>query len=129
MNRITSLLLVSIISSLVLLSGCMNDEESGLTGTYSRMHQYGSVYYHVELQFASDGLLIWKPVDSIPGHNTSAVKYESIAYDRFRIFDDPDCGNEGIYAYSTNKDRLEIISVSDDCNPRKIAMSGCWGRK
>lgn len=129
MNRILSFLLAFIVSSLVLLPGCKNDEESGLSGTYSRMHQSGTAYYLVELQFTSDGLLIWKPVDSIPGHTTSTVKYESIAYDRFRIFDDPDCGNEGTYAYSANMHGLEITCVSDDCNPRKIAMSGYWGRK
>jgi hypothetical protein len=129
MSRINSFLFLLILSAVVLSTGCKKDEEAGLMGTYSRSQQMGAETYLIELQFTNDGLLIWRPVDSIPGHTASTVKYEIIADGRFRIFDDPDCGYEGTFDYSANNAGLEVTVVSDDCNPREAAMSGYWNRK
>lgn len=129
MDRITFFLLVFIMSSTVIMTGCDKDDETGLKGTYSRTQQFGNQSYRVELQFTNDGLLIWTPVDAIPGHTASTVSYEVMADERFRIYDDPDCGNEGTYTYASDKNGLEVTKVSDACDPRAEAMSGYWARK
>lgn len=129
MSRINTFLLVFMLLSAFYVLGCKKDKETSLIGTFGRTQQFGTEFYKVELQFTSDGLLIWTPVDEIPGHTASTVKYDKQAEDRFRIYDDTDCGNEGTYFYSANEDGLEITALTDECDPRKNAMSGYWERK
>lgn len=129
MSRVNSFLLIFVLVSTGLVAGCKKDKNTGLIGTYSRTQQFGAASYKVELRFTDNGLLIWMPVDSIPGHTASAVKFDQPAEERFRIYDDPDCGNEGIYSFYSNADGVEIGVVSDLCDPRKGAMSGYWERK
>ncbi len=129
MIRVNSFLWIFMLLSTALASGCKKDKETNLAGTYSRIQQFGTASYKVELQFTGNGLLIWTPVDSIPGHTASAVRYDQPAEERFRIFDDPDCGNEGLYSYYSSEDGIEVSVVRDECGPRKGAMSGYWERK
>ncbi len=128
MRRITSFLLVTITLSFFLSPGCNKDEEAGLIGTFSRSQLFGGESHMVQLQFTDDGVLTWSPVGEIPGHTASTVKYEKVSDNRFRIYDDAECGSEGVFAFVADKDGLEVTKVSDDCDPRANAMSGYWSR-
>lgn len=129
MSRIHSCHFLLVLFTLVIFAGCKKDKEEGLIGTYNRTFQDGTESYLVELQFTDDGRLIWTPVDSIPGATVSTVKYETIAEDQFRIYDDPECGNDGTYFYTADLDGLELAVINDECDDRKESLSGYWDRK
>lgn len=129
MKRLYTNLLTFIVFAALLVAGCKKDKETGLVGTFSRTQQFGTESYKVELQFTGDGHLIWTPVDEIPGHTASTVKYDKPAEDRFRIYEDPDCGDEATYFYAADEEGLEVTALTDECDPRKNAMSGYWQRK
>jgi hypothetical protein len=129
MNK-TILFSVFILSFAVLgISGCKKDKEKGLAGTYRHSQLINSISYEIELQLTSDGLLIWTPVDTIPGHTASEVSYEELSGGQFRIFNDNDCGTEAVYSFTLNGDTLTNTAVTDDCPPREAAMSGQWVRQ
>ena len=113
----------------IMFTGCKKTKEASLSGTYTRMMQYGGISYNVELQFADDGTFSWSPVDSIPGHTPSTAKYEKKNDNQIRIYDDVDCGTEATYSYTVTSDNLTLTADTDDCTPRVIALTGLWSRK
>lgn len=129
MSRIRSYLFLFVLCTAVIYTGCKKDEEEGLIGTYSHTFQDETESYLVELQFTDDGHLIWTPVDSIPGATVSTVKYETIAEDQFRIYDDPECGNDGTYSYTADENGLDLAVINDECDDRKESLTGHWDRK
>jgi hypothetical protein len=112
---------------LVSFSSCKKEEEKkSIEGTYQRAYIVNSISYQIQLTFTKDGHLIWKPVETIPGHTESTVKYSLLSDDMIKIFDDPDCNSEATYKFSVTDTKLNLLAETDTCDPRKNALSGDW---
>jgi len=125
MKKITILLFF--LAALTSFYSCKKDEEkTDITGTYQRPYIVGGQAYQVQLSFTKDGILLWEPVETIPGHTSSSVKYSLVSDNKIKIFDDPDCNSESTYQFLVSDTKLTLTPETENCDPRKNALSGDW---
>ncbi|MCC7318717.1 MAG: hypothetical protein IT219_09300 [Bacteroidales bacterium] len=117
---------VLLLLSAVAFAGCKVDNATDINGTYQRLYLFQDQEYQVELSLTTDGQLHWRPLDSIPGHQSSTVKYVLQSGKQFKIYEDTDCNSEAIYDYVISNEQLSLSSASDSCQNRKMALSGDW---
>ena len=125
--RIITLLLLL----LVAVAGCSDDDDDDpatLQGSYTRHYTVDAEAYLVRLTFTANQLLLWEPVDTIPGHTASTVSYAPTD-DGFLVFDDDQCGDDAEYACTISADAIVIEALADECAPREAALRGVWDRE
>jgi hypothetical protein len=120
---------MTILIPALVFQGCNDDLLPGLEGTYTAMRTFDSGEHPVRLEFTTSGRLIWTPLEDIPGHTPSEVGYTRQGDFGFKIYDDPDCGNEGNYTFTLQENTLIITATEDNCEPRAAALSGTWARQ
>jgi hypothetical protein len=106
--------------------GCKDDNTNDINGTYQRAYRFQDQEYQVRLILTTDGQLQWQPLDSIPGHQSSTVKYVLLSGKQFRIYSDSSCNSEAVYDYIISDAKLNLSSANDSCQDRKTALSGDW---
>lgn len=129
MKKFVTFFFLAVFICCTLLSGCKKSKEYTLTGSYRRTQMFNSISYLVGLKLTDDGHLTWMPVDSIPGHTASAVRYSKTDDNHIRIYGDTDCGDEAVYSFYFDSGNLQLTAVTDDCTPRKAALNGLWIRQ
>ncbi len=117
---------VILLLSAVVFTGCKENTTTDINGTYQRLYLFQDHEYQVELSLTTDGQLNWRPLDSIPGHQSSTVKYMLQSGKQFKIYEDTDCNSEAIYDYVLSNEQLSLSSASDSCQNRKMALTGDW---
>lgn len=122
MKNLAKLLLITAI----FFVGCKDENPNDINGTYQGGYTLQSQEYQVQLILTTDGFLRWEPIDSIPGHQSSSVKYVLQSGKQFKIYEDTDCNSEAIYDYVISDDMLNLSSANDSCQNRKTALSGDW---
>ncbi|MBS4061244.1 MAG: hypothetical protein KG029_12675 [Bacteroidetes bacterium] len=125
MKKITVLLVFLTLHTM--FNSCKKDEEkTDIAGTYQRPYIVGGQAYQVQLSFTGDGILLWEPVETIPGHTRSYVKYSLVYDNKIKIFDDPDCNSESVYQFLVSDTKLTLTPETETCEPRSNALSGDW---
>ncbi|MCF8348948.1 MAG: hypothetical protein K9G61_09060 [Bacteroidales bacterium] len=109
-----------------LIAGCTKSSELTLVGTYTRNVIIDEQAWEVNLMLTDDGYLRWIPVDSIPGHTASEVRYRNEGNDQIAIYDDADCGSEAVYWHVVDGVNLNLLPLQESCLPREGAISGDW---
>jgi hypothetical protein len=123
--RIITLLLLLLFA----VAGCSDDDDPAtLQGSYTRYYTVDAQDYLVRLTFTANQLLLWEPLEEIPGHTASTVGYAPTA-DGFRVFDDDQCGDDAEYSCTISADAVVIKALADACAPREAALSGAWDRE
>lgn len=122
MKNLSILLLITAI----FFVGCKDEDPNDINGTYQRGYIFQNQEFQVQLILTTDGFLRWKPLDSIPGHQSSSVKYVLQSGKQFKIYEDTDCNTDAVYDYTITDVQLHLSSDSDSCPDRKMALSGDW---
>lgn len=110
----------------LMTAGCTKSSELTLVGNYTRIITIDEQAWEVNLMLTDDGYLRWIPVDSIPGHTASEVRYRNEGNDQIAIYDDADCGSEAVYWHVVDGVNLNLLPLQESCLPREGAISGDW---
>ena len=115
---------------LLLFNSCSKDDESGPTpdiyGSWTVLQTDDQdQQFNVELRFNTNNTYDWILLDSVPGHSNSHAEF-SLIENVMVITSDADCNYQGEYLMVKESDKLAIIAVSDECNPRAKALEYLW---
>ncbi len=126
----TARIITMLLLLLLVVAGCSDDDDDPATlqGSYTREYTVDAEDYLVRLTFTANQLLLWEPVDAIPGHTASTVGYAPTD-EGFLVFDDDQCGTDAEYACTISAEAIVIEALADDCAPRQAALSGVWDRE
>lgn len=123
-----SVLLLCFLCAFMLSTNCKKEEKYDIYGTYQRAYNVGGEDYQVQLSFTENRLLQWIPVDVIPGHTASEVSFNMLSDNKIKIFNDTDCGSDAQYNFVVTKNNVTLTPETEDCEPRKNALSGEWSK-
>lgn len=116
-----------LIFSLMLSSDKKDDNEKlDISDVFLRTQVEATYEFQAKLTFLSDGTFIWEPVGSVEGHVATGASYEIVSDTQLCIFNDSDCGTEGVYSYVHVNNKLTSTHITDGCTPRVNALEGEW---
>lgn len=124
-NWLTGLMILLLLAGLY---SCKDDTETTPTLPWGNWtHTFTSnETYHAQLNLKNN-TFEWIILDTLLTHTNSVGKAE-LTGNQLRWYDNPDCGNDGIYTWSVSNNRL-VLEVKDDvCEARVTGMSGTWDR-
>lgn len=124
------LVFLPLIFGLVLLS-CKKDdnEKADISGAYIRTQVEATYEFQAKLTFLSNGTFTWEPIGTVEGHVATGASYELLSDTQLRIFNDSDCGTEGVYGYVLVNNKLALTHTTDGCDPRVNALEGEWQKE
>jgi hypothetical protein len=123
------LLSISLFFIILLFISCTKDDAPSSPDIYGSwtvlQTDQDNQQYNVELKFNIDNSYDWILLDSAAGHSNSHAEF-SLIENVMVINNDADCNFQGEYLLIKESNKLAIISVSEECVPRALALEYIW---
>lgn len=126
--------LIAVLTIIVLAgSSCKKDNDKtdspNIYGSWTVLQTDSQgLQYNVELRFNNDNSYDWILLDSVEGHTNSYAKF-NLVENVMVITEDADCDFEAEYLLIMENNKLAIISVTEECGPRALALEYLWSKK